>query len=388
MYLENNKYEILTPSGYKPFKGIRKTNKLQYIAITLNTGKHIRCSVDHPFILDGIPILANELKRGTNIDSESDVWVDNIELINDNIELFDIIDVADDNIFIVDNIVSHNCDFLKSGRTVIDALILQKYRDDYQEDPIERRHMDGNLWIWKQPVYKSDKTYIVAADVSRGDARDYSAFHVIDVENLEQVAEYRGLISTKDFGNLCVNIAKEYNDALLIIENNNIGWAAIQQVIDREYPNLFYTSKDLKYVDVYHQLSNKINREERKMIPGFSTTSKTRPLLVAKLEEFFREETIIVHSKRLLDELFTFVYKGDRAEAMENYNDDLVMSLAIGLWIRDTALRLRAEGIALQKKTLDKMLGTGVYTSAEVNKNDSWEWDTVHGKESLTWLID
>ena len=79
---------------------------------------------------------------------------------------------------------------------------------------------------------------------------DYSAFHVMDIETMEQVAEYKGKLSTKDFGNMLVNVAGEYNNALLVIENNNIGWAAIQQVIDRGYENLFYTSKDLQYVDI------------------------------------------------------------------------------------------------------------------------------------------
>mgnify|MGYP003387579959 CR=1 FL=1 len=36
-----------------------------------------------------------------------------------------------------------------------------------------------------------------------------------------------------------------------MVENNNIGWATIQQVIDREYDNLFYMSKDLQVVDVH-----------------------------------------------------------------------------------------------------------------------------------------
>ena len=144
---------------------------------------------------------------------------------------------------------------------------------------------------------------MVSADVSRGDGTDYSAFHIIDVESLEQVAEYKGKISTQDFGNMLVNVATEYNNALLVVENNNIGWAAIQQVIDREYENLFYTSKDLQYVDVQHQITNKYRAQERNMVPGFSTTSKTRPLIIAKLEEMFREESVNVHSSRLIDEI-------------------------------------------------------------------------------------
>ena len=278
-----------------------------------------------------------------------------------------------------------DCDFLTSGTGVIDPILLENLRKKSCNDPIEKRGIDSNCWIWEPPDYT--KNYVVCADVSRGDSTDYSAFHIIEVESLEQVAEYKGRINTKDFGNMLVSISTEYNDALLIIENNNIGWATIQQVIDRDYPNLFYTSKDLKYVDVQHQLTNKFRTSERNMVAGFSTTMKTRPLIIAKLEEYFRDESVVIHSNRLIDELLTFVYVNNRAEAMSGYNDDLVMSFAIGLWVRDTALRLRTEGIELTKKTLNRMQDVdGLYTPEE-NKNDSWEWDVDKKKESLEWLL-
>jgi hypothetical protein len=278
-----------------------------------------------------------------------------------------------------------DCDFLTSGTGVIDAVLLEKLRKEQCKDPVEKRGIDGNMWVWEPPNYNKD--YIVCADVSRGDGTDYSAFHVIELESLTQVAEYRGRINTKDFGNMLVSVATEYNDALLIVENNNIGWATIQQIIDRDYPNLFYTSKDLQYVDVQHQVTNKHYSEEKRMVAGFSTTSKTRPLIISKLEEFFREESVMVRSNRLIDELLTFVYINNRAEAMQGYNDDLVMSFAIGLWVRDTALRLRTQGVELTKKTLSKMMDNeGLYTPND-NKNDSWEWDTGKEKESLDWLL-
>ena len=124
------------------------------------------------------------------------------------------------------------------------------------------------------------------------------------------------------------------------------------------------------------------------MVAGFSTTSKTRPLIISKLEEFFREESVVVRSNRLIDELLTFVYINNRAQAMRGYNDDLVMSFAIGLWVRDTALRLRTEGIELTKKTLSRMMDNeGLYTNDDIKKNDSWDWDTGKEKEDLTWLL-
>ncbi len=278
-----------------------------------------------------------------------------------------------------------DCDFITSGQSVVDGVILEEYKNTQVKEPMEKRGIDSNVWIWEPPNYTKD--YVVCADVSRGDSTDYSAFHILDVESLEQVAEYKGRMSTRDYGNLLVNIATEYNNALLVIENNNIGWAAIQQCIDREYDNLFYMSKDLQIVDVHRQVNNKINRMEKQLIPGFTLTQKTRPLVVSKLEEFFRERLVTVHSQRLIDELFVFIYNGSRAEAMSGYNDDLVMSFGMGLWIRETALRLRAEGIELQKKAMSSITSNqGVYIPTN-NQNDSWTMNVGKNPESLEWLI-
>jgi hypothetical protein len=278
-----------------------------------------------------------------------------------------------------------DCDFITSGQSVVDGIILEEYKNTHVKEPIEKRGIDSNIWIWEPPNYTKD--YIVCADVSRGDSTDYSAFHIIEVENLEQVAEYKGRLSTRDYGNLLVNISIEYNNALLVVENNNIGWAAIQQIIDRNYENLFYMSKDLQVVDTQKHINNKINRTEKQLVPGFTVTQKTRPLIVAKLEEFFREKSVIVHSNRLIDELFVFIYNGNRAEAMRGYNDDLVMAYAIGLWIRETALRLRAEGIELQRKAMGSITSNqGVYIPKD-NQNGDWTWDIGKKKESLEWLI-
>ena len=282
-----------------------------------------------------------------------------------------------------------DCDFITSGQNVIDGIILEEMKNTTVCEPAEKRGIDSNIWVWEPPNYTKD--YIVSADVSRGDGTDYSAFHIIELESCKQVAEYKGRISTRDFGNMLVNIANEYNEALLVVENNNIGWAAIQQIIDRDYPKLFYMSKDLKWVDTQRQVTNRHYREERQMVPGFTMSMKTRPLVIAKLEEFFREKAVYVQSHRLIDELFVFIYNGQKAEAMRGYNDDLVMSFAIGLWIRETALRLRAEGIELSKRTLSNVNAhQGLYTPEE-NKNDSWIRETGAGpkkqKESLEWLL-
>jgi hypothetical protein len=277
-----------------------------------------------------------------------------------------------------------DCDFSTSGNTVIHPETLNWYRDSYMQEPIEKRGVDGNFWVWQIPDYTRD--YLVVADVARGDGSDFSAFHVIDVENNEQVAEYKGQIGTKDYGNMLVSVATEYNDALLVVENANIGWATIQQVIERGYQNLYYTPKDIG-LDADRYLARGTDlHDKRNQVAGFSMTSKVRPLTISKTELYMREKSCIVRSRRLLDELGVFVWRGVRAEGQYGYNDDLVMSFCIGLWVRDTALRLRQAGIELTKRTLDHAKSTAIYKSS--NNNNSWKMDTNNGdQEDISWLL-
>ena len=281
-----------------------------------------------------------------------------------------------------------DCDFISSGNSVIPGELLEWYKNNQCQEPVEKRGHDNSLWIWEYPDYA--KNYIVVADVARGDGGDYSTFHIIDIETVTQVAEYKSQIGVKEFGNMLVNVATEYNEALLVVENANIGWAAIQPAIDRGYKNLYYTYKHEGVVDPEVQLRKGYDiKDKSQMVPGFTTSARTRPLLVSKLDIYFREKACVVRSTRLVDELFVFVWKGSRPEAQHGYNDDLVMAFSIAMYVRDTALKLRNEGLELNKRALGLMgMGNPVYTNSSTDPNDSWNMDTGKGiKEDLTWLL-
>jgi len=285
-----------------------------------------------------------------------------------------------------------DCDFSTSGNQVVHVDLLEFQRQTYVIDPIEKRGVDQEFWIWERPDYS--KNYILCADCARGDGADYSSFHIIDAESVEQVAEYKGKMTTKDYGNFLVSVATEYNNALLIVENNNIGWATIQQIIDRGYDNLFYNQMDINVVETDRQFTNKLNRLDKKSIPGFTTTAKNRPLMISKMETYFREKSIVARSVRLYDELCVFIWNGVKAEAMKGYNDDLVMSLSMGLWIRDTALKLRSEQMVYNKKMIEGISKTtSVKTTnpyENTNKSDhlkTWSFDAGGKKEDLNWLL-
>ena len=279
-----------------------------------------------------------------------------------------------------------DCDFLSSGDTVFEPEDMTFYEETQMQEPLERRGIDGNMWIWETPDYSKD--YMVVADVARGDSQDYSAFHIFDIENACQVAEYKGKLSPKDFGNVVVGAASEYNDALLVVENANIGWATIEQILEREYRNLYYSTRNQN--ETVESYMNKWDTD--KLVPGFTTSNKTRPLIIAKMMEYIRERSVTIRSKRLINEMRVFIWKNGKAQAQNGYNDDVVMAFAIGLYIRDTALRLRQQGIDLARAQLSSFTNLNqrtpsVITSVDKRKNNPYTIETNQGQEDISWIL-
>ena len=215
--------------------------------------------------------------------------------------------------------------------------------------------MGSDFWVWEYPDYS--KQYIVCADVARGDGSDFSTFHVIEASNCEQVAEYKSQIDTRSFGNMLVSVATEYNNALLVVENANIGWDVINTIIEKGYPNLYYSPRSYGELNMDQWMAK---MESNQKVPGFTTSTKTRPLVIAKLEAYIRERNFIFHSKRLLEELRVFVWMNGKAQSQNGYNDDLVMALGIGLFTRDTALKFHEQGLDISRAAVDGITRVGV----------------------------
>ena len=279
-----------------------------------------------------------------------------------------------------------DCDFLASGDTVFETDDMLFYEQTYLKDPMERRGVDSNLWVWEGVDY--GKSYMVVADVARGDGQDYSAFHIFDIENAVQVAEYKGKIAPRDFGNMLVGIASEYNEALLVVENANIGWATIEQVLEREYRNLYYSPKN--HLDTVESYMSKWERDQ--LVPGFTMSARTRPLVIAKMIEYIREHSATIQSKRLLGEMRVFVWKNGKAQAQDRYNDDLIISCATALYVRDTALRLRQQGMDLARAQLSSFTNLNSKNKAVIKsvgnqQNNPYIIDNGQTTEDISWLL-
>ena len=278
-----------------------------------------------------------------------------------------------------------DCDFLSSGDTVFEPADLVELETTSQQDPVEKRGISGDYWIWEYPDYT--KSYMVVADVARGDGQDFSTFHVFDIESATQVAEFKSKVPPKEFGNLLVGVASEYNNALLVVENANIGWSTIEQIIEREYDNMYYSSKSDQ--DTVESYMTKMERGN--LTPGFTMSMRTRPLVIAKMMDYVREKSVTIKSQRLLKEMRVFIWKNGKAQAQTNYNDDLVMAFATGLYVRDTALRLRQQGMELSRANLSAMNSInnrqGAAYSVGSMQNNPYLVKTPNGEQDISWLL-
>ena len=277
-----------------------------------------------------------------------------------------------------------DCDFSTSGDVVYFPEHIEYMLTSTVAEPMERRGIDKNLWIWESPDYT--RNYMVVADVARGDSKDYSACHVFDLETNTQVAEYKGQLPPKEFGYFLVGLATEYNEAMLVVENANIGWAALDAIQERGYRNLYYSPKsDSSMSDSYFSPYE----DHSKMVPGFTMSLRTRPLVINKGREYIGDHSVNIRSKRLIEEMKVFVWKNGRAEAQSGYNDDLVMSFSTAMYLRDTALKNKQQGIELTKATLNNISKPSQYQGAYFasGKDNPYFMPTSNGNEDISWLL-
>jgi len=225
------------------------------------------------------------------------------------------------------------CDFTTSGNTFFDSGAIEELRQGCSnpiayDGPSESKMTD--LWIWKFP--ESGHDYLLTADVARGDADDYSAFHVIDMTTWEQVAEFCGKIATDRYADYMVKIGYQYNTAFIVQEKNAVGIATAIKLRDLKYPFLYWekaTPEEMEYMT---------DEEKQDMVPGFTTKTGNQPgnrdAILAALEEIVRNKKLKFNSLRFIEQMTKFNWNGKRGQAARGNSDDLIMALAIGCFLR------------------------------------------------------
>ena len=248
------------------------------------------------------------------------------------------------------------CNFLGSGDNVIPPETMKSIKDNQLKDA-DNKLMGGALWQWKEPV--AGHRYIMGMDVSRGDSEDFTTFTIIDFDNREQVLEYIGKVPPDVVAEIAYKWGIMYNAFIVTDITGGMGVATSRKLQELGYKNL--------YVDGINPGDKwKWDPKTQDKIPGINFNSK-RVQIVAAFEEALRHD-FGVRSQRLYNELNTFVYINGKPDHQKGQHDDLIMAMAMALYVAETSFS-KLEKATEQAKAMLESWTTEKTTFRESHQN-------------------
>jgi hypothetical protein len=189
-----------------------------------------------------------------------------------------------------------------------------------------REESTGLCRIFRAP--QPGHEYIIGADSAMGhddDDHSRSAAEVIDMVTLEQVAEYEGPSPPYRFARDLALLGRAYNDALLFPEVQGSGGGGGRELIVYLRDQYNYP-----YIGGWRGSNDRI-RPHDPILYGWETNSRTKPMMLARLEEVLLERSVTIHSRALLTQLRCYGRSDSGAMEALAGHDDLVMAYGIAL---------------------------------------------------------
>jgi hypothetical protein len=223
--------------------------------------------------------------------------------------------------------------FLTTGRPVFNPEGLHESLSTCEE-PKQRLALEGDDWLenvrGELTLYRTldpGGQYTIGADVAMGvRGGDYSVAQVLDSKK-RQVATYRAQVHPDYFAEVLYKLGEFFNFAFIIVENNSHGILTCTRL-----------GKDMAYPHFYTEVQVDKLTEKETLKLGFTTTSKTKPLIIDELRASVREGKIELNDKVTIREMLTYIVtQSGGMEAEAGCFDDCVMALALANHIHEGA---------------------------------------------------
>jgi|TARA_R110002126_G_scaffold54310_3_gene146965 hypothetical protein len=237
--------------------------------------------------------------------------------------------------------------FLGSGDNVISSEMVEKIKNEDVRDP-EEMFIGNQMWVWEKPI--KGHRYILGCDVSRGDSEDFTSIVIIDFDERIQVAEYLGKIPPDLAADIIYKWGGMYNAYVVTDITGGMGVATSRKLQELGYKDLYV--EGVNTADKWKYNPNAANK-----IPGLAFNNK-RVQIISAFEEALRHK-FVVRSKRLLNEMSTFVYINGRPDHMKGKHDDLIMALSMALYVGEHSFSDLSKADDLTKAMLDSWTTDG-----------------------------
>ena len=228
--------------------------------------------------------------------------------------------------------------FLGSAANVVDPEAIEMQETLNVRTPLFQDPLTEDMWIWKEPI--EGHRYIIAGDISRGDAADRTAIEIIDLDGvdengqpiIEQVAEYYGKMAGDEIGEMMFQYGNMYNEAHAVVDCiGGVGDATVLILRRLGYRNLYYDDPTLKTYTMQRDASSlKVTNDGK--LPGFHSSS-VRWQMLSNFANMIKTNQFKVRSKRMITELETWIYKNGRMDHMDGCHDDSITCAAMGMFV-------------------------------------------------------
>ena len=216
------------------------------------------------------------------------------------------------------------CEFLGSVNTLISPA---KIKNMAFTTP---KTSSGGLDVYEDPI--KDKTYVITVDVARGVLKDYSAFVVLDVSQMPYrvVAKYKNNdIKPLVFPSIIERVGKAYNKAHVLVETNDLGQQIAEALnFELEYDNLLMTTNRGRAGQILGAMFS-----GRGSGFGVKMTKQIKKIGCANIKTLIESDKVQITDFNIIEEMSTFVRRGQSWQADEGNNDDLMMCLVIFGWL-------------------------------------------------------
>lgn len=209
---------------------------------------------------------------------------------------------------------AYECKFEGSAMTLIPSEILDTYKP---QEPIEIDNIkDSKILIYEEPI--PSHKYVMGVDTAKEGA-DFTGIQIFDTTdlNFRQVLSARLKIDYMLLPELLNEYGLRFNQALIIVENNEGSGQVVADILKRDY----------EYENLYYDVNK---QKQRLKYPGFRTTKLSRDVILQTVATLAQAGKLKLVDKETIKEFEVFTLSDNgKYQAAVGYHDDLVMSCCL-----------------------------------------------------------
>jgi hypothetical protein len=239
------------------------------------------------------------------------------------------------------------CKFLGSSLTLINADTIA------QMSPTKFIYSKDGLDLTEFP--QRGHQYVIVADIAKGVGGDYSAFTIIDFTEspYKMVGKYRdNQISPLLYPNVIHKVARDFNDAYVLIETNISEQVAYILHDELMYENIIFVNRTTMGQVVSGGFGG------GKVQFGVNTDKRVKRMGCHNFKALVEEKKLLINDVDTISEISTFIETKGSYAADEGYHDDLVMPLVLFGWLTTNSYfnELRTKDFNMRKIMYEKQM--------------------------------